>query len=232
MELMKLKYYKLMFDKKTKKNFYPRGFTLLEILIAIFILGVVLATAYASYSGILRVSRDVEHEAKVYKMARTTMDKMIRDLTSIQPSGGSFELRTANDKLSRHEFKSVFFWSAAHLAFNENEVSGSPTSIAYFVQEDEDGSFSLRRSDDPGVKSSKGKNVGGGFVICQNVDSLNLIFYDSKGKEYDSWDTSSFAVEQKGKAPTEVKIELGLVNLNDKEKPYKFMTKVFIPVKE
>jgi len=29
-----------------------------------------------------------------------------------------------------------------------------------------------------------------------------------------------------------VKIELALVNINDKEKPYKFMTKVFLPVKK
>ena len=36
----------------------------------------------------------------------------------------------------------------------------------------------------------------------------------------------------KGKSPRAVKIELALVNLNDKEKPYKFMTKVFLPVKK
>ena len=49
--------------------------------------------------------------------------------------------------------------------------------------------------------------------------------------ELDSWDSSSFT-EQKGKSPVAVKIELALVNLNDKEKPYKFMTKVFLPVKK
>jgi hypothetical protein len=82
-----------------------------------------------------------------------------------------------------------------------------------------------------GAKPSPGKSPGGGFVICKNVDAWNLKFYDSTGTELDSWDSSSLA-EQKGKAPVAVKIELALVNLNDKEKPYKFMTKVFLPVKK
>ena len=52
-----------------------------------------------------------------------------------------------------------------------------------------------------------------------------------QAEELESWDSSSSA-EQKGKVPAAVKIELSLVNLNDKEKPYKFMTKVFLPVKK
>jgi hypothetical protein len=71
-----------------------------------------------------------------------------------------------------------------------------------------------------------------GFVICQNVDSWNLRFYDSTGEEFDAWNSSSSSAEQQGKLPAAVKIELVLVNLNDKEKPYKFMTKVFLPVKK
>jgi hypothetical protein len=99
------------------------------------------------------------------------------------------------------------------------------------VQEDEGGgSFSLWRSDLSGAKPSPGKNPSGGFVICQNVDSWNLKFYDSTGAELDSWDSSSS--DQQGKSPRAVKIELSLLNLNDKEKPYKFMTKVFLPVKK
>jgi len=68
-----------------------RGFTLIEILIAIFILGLVLATVYASYSGILKTSHQMEEEGNIYKMARTSMDRMIKDLSSLQSSSGSFD---------------------------------------------------------------------------------------------------------------------------------------------
>jgi general secretion pathway protein J len=208
------------------------GFTLVEILIAIFILGLVMATVYVSYSGILKTSHQLEEEGKIYKMARTSMERMIKDLSSLQSSSGSFDFRAEKKTLSKREFYSLSFWSASHLVFGENEGAGRPAAISYTVQEDEGGgSFSLWRSDVSGAKPSSGKNTSGGFIICQNVDSWSLRFYDSAGTELESWDSSSWA-EQKGKAPVAVKIELALANLNDQEKPYKFMTKVFLPVKK
>jgi prepilin-type N-terminal cleavage/methylation domain-containing protein len=214
------------------KKITHSGFTLVEILIAIFILGLVMATVYVSYSGILKTSYQLEEEGSIYKMARTSMDRMIKDLSSLQASSGSFDLRAEKKTLSKREFYSLSFWSASHLVFGEKEGAGRPAAISYTVQEDEGGGkFSLWRSDVSGAKTSPGKNTGGGFVICKNVDSWSLRFYDSKGEELESWDSSSSA-EQEDKVPAAVKIELALVNFNDQEKPYKFMTKVFLPVKK
>jgi len=209
------------------------GFTLVEIMIAILILGLVLSTVYAAYSSTMKVVRDIEYEGHLYKMARTAMDRMVKDLSSLQLSAGFFDLRAEKKILSNREFYSLSFWSASHLAFGENEGEGRPAAISYYVEEDEGGeSFSLRRSDFAGAKPAQEKNISGGFVVCQSVDSLSLKFYDATGRESESWDSSSFSADQKGKAPVAVKIELALVNINDKEKPYKFMTKVFLPVKK
>ena len=221
-----------MTGQPIKLNIRSGGFTLVEIMIAIFILGLVMATVYVSYSGILKTSHQLEEEGNIYKMARTSMDRMIKDLSSLQMSSGTFDLRAEKKTLSNHNFYSLSFWSASHLVFGENGGTGRPAAISYYVQEDEGGgSFSLWRSDVSGAKPSPGKNQSGGFVICQNVDSWILRFYDSTGNELESWDSSSSS-EQNGKVPAAVKIELALVNLNDKEKPYKFMTKVFLPVKK
>jgi len=207
-----------------------RGFTLVEILIAIFILGLVMTTVYVSYSSILKVSHEMDEENSIYKMARTSMNRMIRDLSSLQTNSGSFDFHAQKKTLSKTDFYYLSFWSASHLAFDENEGEGRPAAISYYVQEDEGGNtFSLWRSDTSGSKPDKEKNQAGAFVICRDIDSWKLRFYDSTGRELESWDSSSFT-DQKGKAPTAVKIELSLTNLNDKEKPYKFMTKVFLPV--
>jgi len=222
-----------MINQPIKKNIRLRGFTLVEIMISILILGLVLSTVYAAYSGTMKIVRDIEYENHLYKMARTAMDRMIKDLSSLQLASGSFDLRAEKKTLSNREFYSLSFWSASHLAFGENEGEGSPAAISYYVEEDEGrGSFSLWRSDLSGAKPSKEKKINGGFVVCQNIDSLSLRFYDSAGRELESWDSSSFSAQQKGQAPVAVKIELALVNLDDKEKPYKFMTKVFLPVKK
>jgi len=222
-----------MTDRFIKKNAHAKGFTLVEIMIAILILGLVLSTVYASYSFTMKTVRDVEYESHLYKMARTAMDRMIKDLSCLQLASGAFDFRAEKETLNNREFYSLSFWSASHLAFGENEGEGSPAAISYYVQEDEGGDgFSLWRADSPGAKPTSGENISGGFVICQNIDSVSLRFYDSAGNELDSWDSSSLSSRQEGKSPAAVKIELALVNLKDKDKPYKFMTKVFLPVQK
>jgi prepilin-type N-terminal cleavage/methylation domain-containing protein len=209
------------------------GFTLVEILIAIFILGLVMATVYVSYSGILKTAHQMEEERNIYKMARTSMDRMITDLSSLQPSAGTFDLRAEKKKFDNREFHSISFWSASHLAFGQSQEEGCPAAISYYVQEDDDGkSFSLWRADVYGSKPDKTKIANGGFIICKNVDTFKLTFYDSAGLETDLWDSSSKEGNQSGKVPAAVKIELFLVNSNDQEKPYKFMTKIFLPANQ
>jgi general secretion pathway protein J len=218
---------------QTSKKINPSvGFTLVEILIAIFILSLVMATVYASYTGILKTSRQLEEEGAIYQMARASMDRLIKDLSSLQKSSGSFYLNAEVKKSGNREFHSVSFWSSSHLAFGEDESEGRPATISYYFQESDDGkSFSLLRSDLSGDTPDQTKKEDGGFIICKNIDTFRLTFYDAAGEESDSWSVSSVPGQEKGKAPAAIKIELFVVNPNDSEKPYKFMTKVFIPVK-
>ena len=68
-----------------------------------------------------------------------------------------------------------------------------------------------------------------GFVICEGLYSVTYKFTDSSGQGHDSWDSIAGATGEKNKMPTMVSIELKLVNPQDKERPYRFVTKVFLP---
>lgn len=209
------------------------GFTLVEILIATFILSLVMATVYVSYTGILKTSRQLEEEGAIYQMARTSMDRFMNDLSSLKMTSESFELYAEQKQSGTHKFHSISFCSSAHLAFGEGESDGRPATISYYVKEDTDGgNFSLWRADVPNANPDEIKKEEGGFIICKNIEVFHLTFYDSSGQEHDSWDASSSTGEVQGKVPITVKIELFLVNKNDLKKPYKFMTKVFLPIQK
>ena len=113
-----------------------RGFTLIEILLAIFILGIVLSTVYASYTGTFRIIRETEYDAEIYGMARSALDRMARDLQSAAPWRGAFTFRTKPYSLHDREFMRLTFRAAAHVAFSEQEVPGGITVIEYGVEED------------------------------------------------------------------------------------------------
>ena len=210
----------------------PRGFTLLELLIAITILGIVLTTIYAAYSGVLTNIRELGDDSRIYQMARITLDRMSRDLTSLQRSKDAFVLQSEDGSIGKRSFEAITFWSAAHLVFDEGEVPGSPAAISYFVREDKDGGFSLWRSDVVQAKPDLNKKAEEGIIICQKLQSLNFKFYNASGDEQESWDTESSSESQKGRPPALVQIELTLANPRDADKPYRFVTKVFIPVRK
>jgi len=222
-----------MLNAAVKIKMNTRGFTLLEILLAIFILGVVLTTVYASYSSSLRVIHDVADEQEIYKMARISLDRLTKDLSSLQRSKGDFFLQAERDMLEGREFQALKFWSAAHLDFEEKAVTQRPAIISYFVRKNEESeTFSLIRGDAPGVAPEPGKDEKRGFVICENLETWKLRFYDERGREAATWDTLSASSEQKGKAPIAVKVEMALANKNNAENPYKFTTTIFLPARK
>ena len=165
-------------------------------------------------------------------MARITLDRMNRDLSSLQRFGNVFVLQSEKSRIGDREFGSLAFWSAAHLAFEEDGPSGLRLRLYILSSKIKTASFSLWRSDVAEAKPSPDRKTGGGLIICQNLQAINLKFYDEGGRDYDSWDTASSSEPQKGKPPVLVQIELMLTNGRDAEKPYKFMTNVFLPVRK
>ncbi|MBP7341505.1 MAG: prepilin-type N-terminal cleavage/methylation domain-containing protein [Smithellaceae bacterium] len=219
-------------EKRLNRPRRAKGFTLLELLIAVFILGIVLTTVYAAYSGVLTSIRDLDDDARAYRMAQTALDRLSRDLSSLQRFGDAFVLRGGESGAGSRSFGSLVFWSAAHLSFDENEPSCAPAMIAYFVREDTDGGFTLWRSDVASAAPQPDADADGGVILCENVQAFHLKYFDAEGRESETWDTQSSAEGQKGRPPRRIQMDLLLVNKNNAEKPYRFTARVFLPVKK
>jgi prepilin-type N-terminal cleavage/methylation domain-containing protein len=205
-----------------------RGFTLIEILLAIFILGIVLSTVYASYTGTFRIIRETEYDAEIYGMARSALDRMARDLQSVARWGGVFAFKTKPYTLHDREFVRLTFRAAAHVAFSEQEVPGGITVIEYGIDEDtEKEGFTLSRSDSLYRDPAKEEPSPGGYLLCDRIETLTYLFTDEAGKAYDSWDSG--AENQKNRVPSGVLIRLSLANPTNRERPYLFMTRVRLP---
>ena len=78
-------------------------------------------------------------------------------------------------------------------------------------------------------KAEQGEASDGGYPLCRRVASLTYRFFDEAGRAYESWDTAGNLEEQKKRAPAVVEIRLNLVNEADRERPYRFLTRVRLP---
>lgn len=207
-----------------------KGFTLVEILIAVFILGIVLSTIYASYTGTFRVIRETQNDAESYGMARSALDRLTRDLQSMAPWRGAYTFLTKADTLDGREFQRLTFRAAAHVAFNEREVPGGIAVIEYRLEQgSENAGHVLVRSDSLTRDPGKEEPLAGGYAVADRVEGVTYRFTDEAGKEYETWDSGGQIAAQRNRAPAGVLIRLSLVNPADKEKPYRFMTMVRVP---
>ena len=217
-----------------------RGFTLIEILIAVFILTTVLSTIYAAYRGTFRIISDAERDGEIYGQARTTMLRIIKDLTSVTMNGGTFKFVSRTSETAGADFMEIAFTSRAHLSWVDKESLGTVAEIGYYVdQEGPEGSFRLMRQDVPTVQAVNQQMSGNqvmvnqvtgrqGYVICEGLYSVLFKFTDSTGQTHESWDSTAGAMGEKNKVPAMATVELKLVNPRDKERPYKFTTRVFL----
>ncbi|MBN1849653.1 MAG: prepilin-type N-terminal cleavage/methylation domain-containing protein [Deltaproteobacteria bacterium] len=207
-----------------KKN---TGFTLLEVLIALAIFAVIISILFPAYIGTFRNMDAAETDSDTYQMARITLDRMTEDLESAYLSQ-QFPFTGMDDTINGQDADSLQFMSRTHLAFDARQNQDGNARIAYTIKEgEEESGLILYRSDTLELRASP-EEGSGGFILCQGLYAVQMIYEDADGETYDEWDSSS--ITYKNRLPKKVSILLEFVNQADPESPLRFMTSVFVPM--
>lgn len=212
------------------------GFTLLEILISIFIFAIVVTTVFGSYNFVLSSSKTVDKTISSYEMGQNCLNRMIVDLESIYvcllpayspPDFDDFPdtYRITGDisDIDGADFSRLRFTSLAHVPI-KYKPQGKISEIVYYVQAGNENDFVLKRANNMCYyKPFEEKKSDP--VLCKNVKSLTFIYYDQEGAEYENWDSD---LEQFGnETPVAISIKLEIGNDSDFQL---FETMVAIPV--
>jgi general secretion pathway protein J len=212
------------------------GFTLVEILIAIFIFAIIITTIFSSYKSVFTGSETIDQGVKSYETGKNCLNRMIFDIEAIHVSlppeyyppnfnAPPDPYRIVGDTFNVHgtAFPRLRFTSLAHVSFGGKTEDGI-AEIIYYVQATEDGSYVLRRADSL-YPYQPFEEKTSDPVLCENVKLLTLKYYDREGTEYDLWDSDA---EDFGYAtPVAIGIKLELANDSDS---LWFETMVTLPV--
>lgn len=220
----------------------PRGFTLLEVLLAMSVIGVVLAMLTLSLSGSLRMVEGVEREGEIYGMAQTAMQRITTDITAAFADAQT--LFTGKNQLENgSRADTLHFGSMAHLVFNPGKQQPGPALLGYRLVPDEEDrrQYRLLRSDDPllpplqegeAQKESEQDTLPGGFVLAENLRSLQFTYFDRQGQEFDSWQTEidEENPDKQGKLPAAVHCVLEFWVDPEQDTTLIFSTRIVLPV--
>jgi len=216
----------LSFSREAKK----KGFTLIEILISILILGLVISVVYVAYMGTLRLVEDMDYEREVYSMGRQTLGRMIRDLSVVSRDGFGLQFKCRKEHVAGRDFQKVTFKATSDVLPGD-ELQSRIVEVTYHIIEGEGDRYNLLRSDHMFVdKEEKGSNDGVEFILCNNLKYMEMLLVDRRGEKHETWDSSSNLPEQKGQTPSMVLIRLGFFNRKNPDDVYPFFTAVCIPL--
>lgn len=213
-----------------------RGFTLVEILIAIFIFAIVISAVYGSYRATFHIVHGSEFQLDVANRARVVMERLAEDLGSIVtgPEGVfSGERHKYADSLG----DSLSFVSSAHLVLRKTDSFSGHFLIQYVSELDkETGLLNLYRSDTvllPGVETDS-KNIQK-HLICRGLQEVRFTYLDQDGNETEEWEIDEVVSLSEGIAPEKspfpslVYVELKFAESVESNSSTVFKTAVALP---
>ena len=216
------------------------GFTLLEILLAVFILTLVVSAVFGAFRGTFKVVDDTEAQEEIYAAARVTLERISEDLASVFADISAMEKSTdanadrqqvmflgEDHQVNDRSADNLRFLSWAHVSFKAGRSEEGPAEINYYTEyQEETGELALYRSDTPDYLESP-ETGQGGLLLCEGLLWLDFIYYDETGNAHKEWAAS----ERNNEAPlpARVEISIGFENSLDPENPLQFVTGVALP---
>lgn len=213
-----------------------RGFTLLEILVAIFILAVVTSLVMAAFGGVYEGAERITEGSDLHGMANACLNRMVADLQSIhvkvyprykRPDSDDkpdiYRVKGEERSTSGQRFGWLRFTSLAHLSFNQQAQEGI-AEIVYYVQQTQENDFILRRADKLYPYPEKFQERDSDPIMCEHVKHFDLVYFDAKGREHDQWDSESDDTQFGTPRAIGIKLEVGTEELS-----YAFQTRVALP---
>lgn len=217
-----------------------RGFTLLEVLIAVFILAMMSMMIWQITNNTYRGINKAEEYDEVYQHGRLALKRLTDDfsmafLISQTLQGKSSDGTTAYEPtfVSEDEGSSdeVNFTTFAGTRYVKNEKKSDQLEVGYSVEEcpeSEERIQCLMRRESFAIDKET-KEGGASFPIAKDVKEFNLEYYDPEKQEWrDDWNSKDPVFQNK--LPRAARITIIFKDPRDENEELTFTTSVMFPL--
>ncbi len=165
---------------------HTHGFTLLEILIAISIFGMVIGIAYSSYNASFAIINTAGKKTKTYAKAQTTMERIMGDLESLHIGNNSL-FQGSKETISGHRADTLRFTSTSFIRLHPDDNPHGLLLISYAVEEAPDAASLLLYRSQNTVNADEDEVKHSRLLLCDNLQEIAFTYLDKDGEENESW---------------------------------------------
>jgi len=193
----------------------PGGFTLLEVLVALAILGVLLSSVYSTFFFALRTMKVSREQDDVFQVARVLMERITNDVTMARFRGPYIAGHSTEAFIGRNGTSDGFardrldLTTASHIFFHDGRPESDMVEVGYYIDDSYPDRTFLVRREDP-LPDENLRHGGTLRILADNVVGLNFRYRERgpqpfervRGQEWeepewhDTWDASKVTPEQ------------------------------------
>ena len=219
-----------------RRHHAARGFTLIEVLVAVSILCIVVGLTWGSFQQTFKAKATIETNAVRYHSVRIALERLSRELTMAYLSQNEDptqpDRRTYFIAKRKGDIDELRFSMMGHQRLYADADESDTSQVAYYGARDRDtGKLNLVRRETRRLSTVKIEAASGrADILCDDVVRLKLDYYDGRDKQWrEEWATTS-ADGQTDRVPSKVKITLTVHDERGNEVP--FTTSVRLPMQE
>ena len=210
-----------------------RGMTLLEVMLALFVLALVVSMVSLSLSGSLNVVAATRTQGELYYRAQVALQRISEDLASAVLVDGVEFVGGKMDQ-GAGEAAGLEFSSFAHVVFDPEHDHPGMALISYALVADEEneGEFLLLRNDEllAGAVDKNRQRVKKGHLLTDRLRAVSFTYVDEEGGEQDTWSTEVDSNDSAArKLPVSVICTLEFWVDHAADSSIKFTTRVLLP---
>ena len=214
-----------------------RGFTLLEIILAVAIVGLIGTLVYGGFSQTAlnkeRIETDVDH----YRTVHMALERIVREVsmaftsTHVNPSPDLRTVLPAFIGTDGGREDRLDFTSFSHRRLYRNARESDQNEISYFIADDPDepGERVLARREQNRIDEDP-RRGGKSQVLVRGVEEFNVEYFDPSLSEWVSTWASDDQFGQANRLPTQVRVRLTVKDPKRPGKTQSFGTRASLPL--
>lgn len=175
--------------KITHKGTSFRGFTLIEVMVATVLLGMMGGGLMMSINSSIKAKDMVEEISGRYQVVRQAMSRMAREISMAYLSKHINVSEPAFVTQFKGKKDSLFFSAFGYVVRQKDAKQSDQQVIGFFLATDKDGHQSLMRRVHPNLNLDVEKG-GRSQVLCPKVSKLEFSYFDSR---FEKWDETWIA---------------------------------------
>ena len=200
-----------------------RGFTLLEVLLAITIMGFMTALLWGSFSRTAQIKQRTEAAQDRVHAARVALMRISRELEMaymfFSYNQALQERRTMFIGAPHADFDELRFSYFGHQRLRADAAEGDTAVVMYYTEPDpiDRRSINLIRRETRRLEQKDPKTIPGeAYILCPGVTRLKFQYYDFRNKQWkEEWNT--MGADGLPYLPSHVRITLGLLDERGQE---------------